>query len=1780
MATPSDSSKRSRSTELTGGEGFTYEDTIVAYYLTALLHEDNAAGISGNVSRVAVQQASQGEPLDDLVIDALLKDEPRRLSLQVKRDLTISAAASNSDFLELVANCRKTRAKPDFRVGVDRYGFIARRVGDERLNALQKFIRWAQASPTGADFAARFEPGGEASQADIAQRNELQPLISARADEEADIYRHFVALRMDGFDLTGDRFADMTNRLGYLTAAGMQDGPALAEALCRHVRIGEGAAKIWTRSSLLAELRLLIPLKVAPSYAADVTALLELAKTSVHEIRTDIGGFALDRGSFGDKAQDVSANARLTNISGLPGSGKSAVLRQLVVRAIARGPTLFLKSDRIGAISWRAFATNLGVQHCAPQDLLAEIGAAGTAILFIDGIDRIKPAQRQVIIDLFHAIETTPSLAHWKVIATSRNQGLEAFRQWVPASFYKSTGIGDVPVEILSDEEAEVLANEKPQLRRLLFAGQAVQEIARRPFFAAVLADQFAGQDAGTASPPQTETELIDAWWQAGGHNAAEDAIFARQRAIIDLAEAGAPSLGKAIPARALTQGTIGVAPELKRDHIIEVVEAGSVLSFAHDIFFEWAFFRLLIDKGTAWLDPIVAAGEPPLLARAIGLLSQRVFETGGGWADAFNALQGSRLRPQWRRAWLLGPPESTKFLQSLKAYETPLFADNAALLIKFLVWFQAERTIPNPLLLNNPHAAITGAALVRAADQWGWPSDLSLWRRVLSWLIARQAILPATATPHVLQVFSVFQNMLGDLPNPTSEKLIALVETWLNEIEAAAADTDTPHQSTPRQTLPRRGGERVASTIRQLILRSGRAYPQPARRIVERAIALEKRPHGLFDAIVSFSPILAQVCPEQLAELLCVEIFEELPLDELTKERRRREAHYQRLAAVRAKPESERSENESRFLKHSFPLFGDKTYDFDDIGIDARHQFFYPPTPLHQPFASLFALAPAVALTLVRDIGNRATTGWKQIHEINSPRFGTPLPLDVSLPWGQQRFWGDARTYGWYLGEVGPQPLEAAFLALTYWAHKRLDAGEDVDAILRDVVEGHENWTVLGLAASLALERIHLSYTTLALVCTQRLWQQDMARQVQSRGRHITIFGLNPRDRMSTDQTDAFDYLEKRQFRDRSIRDMTANFALSNNAAWKTRLKTDLRRFPKELPFTCEEERDDGAARSHLLEMAKIWATWGDPANYNVQPVADKPNAVAVTFNPPEPPAEAFEAARQENAKAMADISVLHWAHKSLKQDALDLTYQLPAVVDFVRTRDSTTLFEQLADAGESTTQSSVAAAAAVAACFSQDAAAVSWAWSILDRVLSMNDEKDPLHFGKHSFDPRLYLIAALSRDLRKEAKRPDTVKNLFRLASDANHHIAQNATAVLLRCADPRTVWIAAAMATELFCVHAADVDDDGKRSREAQETQRLATRAQALTRLDESTMPPLARLPEAWIEAPRRRHGSWDSSPIVNEWRHPDFDFYPDQAAELTLEFPVEALCASPTHRDAFLDYLDQLVRWTKDRLYPQWQSEKKRDRQSTDLIGWLNALSDLVARTVPVLPVGEAIARFIDPIGAARNDDGIRFIADLTRNVVCRHVYDAPRMTDHTFGILQHCLHRLLQEREFDRSSYRAGEVHGSDVPRMIEALLLISVKNASGAARFANGNWTDLGQLLPIIDAMMQGAGWSPFVMSTYLTLCERGGAALPIDAFLRHIMPHIEGEAPAANDWIDAALTARIAGVVQTLAEANYPLSRDHARGLLRILDRLVDLGDRRAAALQLSEYFRGVQLN
>jgi hypothetical protein len=216
----SSSDSRPASTELTGGAGFSYEDTVVAYYLSSLLRRERAAPHeTAFVMSVAVQQQGHGNPMDDLVVEFDDAGTRRVLSLQIKRSVTISGAASNDEFRGIISAAVKTQALVSFTKGADVCGFIVGHVTDDTFRNLTRLIGWAKASPTGADFDARFLSTGAAAADERSLRSDLLPVIgAANADEELSFYQHFIALRLYGLEEGDVLRTEVINRLQEIIA--------------------------------------------------------------------------------------------------------------------------------------------------------------------------------------------------------------------------------------------------------------------------------------------------------------------------------------------------------------------------------------------------------------------------------------------------------------------------------------------------------------------------------------------------------------------------------------------------------------------------------------------------------------------------------------------------------------------------------------------------------------------------------------------------------------------------------------------------------------------------------------------------------------------------------------------------------------------------------------------------------------------------------------------------------------------------------------------------------------------------------------------------------------------------------------------------------------------------------------------------------------------------------------------------------------------------------------------------------------------------------------------------------------------------------------------------------------------------------------------------------------------------------------------------------------------------------------------------------------------------
>lgn len=107
-------------------------------------------------------------------------------------------------------------------------------------------------------------------------------------------------------------------------------------------------------------------------------------------------------------------------------------------------------------------------------------------------------------------------------------------------------------------------------------------------------------------------------------------------------------------------------------------------------------------------------------------------------------------MRAQWTRAWLLGPITSDLFSKNEAQFEAAASANDFHFLRKALIWFQAEKTTPNPGILAGP---LPRDEKIRMADLLGWPSDFPSWRRLITFVIRRLGKIPVRLYPEIVAV-------------------------------------------------------------------------------------------------------------------------------------------------------------------------------------------------------------------------------------------------------------------------------------------------------------------------------------------------------------------------------------------------------------------------------------------------------------------------------------------------------------------------------------------------------------------------------------------------------------------------------------------------------------------------------------------------------------------------------------------------------------------------------------------------------------------------------------------------------------------------------------------------------------------------------------------------------------------------------------------------------------------------------------------------------------------
>ena len=1310
-----------------GGGGTHLEARVVASALTAVLCEAGFRGLPGTQAiEVYSQRAGFGDPLDDLIITGLSDSGSKtKLHLQIKRQLTFTE--NDTEWADVLRRAWDTFTSADFDTSTMKYGVGVGTYTARADQHYQSVLNWAAQSIDGDHFIERVEKK-DFSHADkavfVKAARSLLTSHIGRALTNDEIWRFLGNLVIIHFDFeTQGSSRDAENVLdrlrGFLAPVDRRRASNIWDRLV--AKAGEliptgGAASRATLVQHLKEENL--PIGSAPSYIKDIQAIERESQRALDDINTAIAGLKLYRATPRQQVTKALTESRFVQITGEPGTGKSAVLKEIAEECARVGPVFFLKDGRIQPRGWGTHAHTLGMADDLPA-LLREFSCGGVSILFIDGIDKISdPAVQLTVNDVLKAITTNDNLSGWRVLATVREQNLKHIETWLSQDALKKLPIKSVTVPALNRDELEVVASEIPRLRPLLSQSGAMDVVLNRPFFLNAIAN-LAGSGSATGLPV-TEVQLLKLWWELGASDRSDfSPAQHRRNVLIDLTQRLAKAPDAAISIRNLAPEPI---QELKAAGVLRDRELGHSVDFVHDIYEEWALCELLLGEQSRLAAYLGEVGQPQALVRPVQLLGAYVLETTGtadGWQDLMEKTGDQALRPVWQRAILSSCFQSTATVQLLDKISSVLLGNGAELLKRLLLAISTLEVIPNPIFLDEKRFPdLAPDERVRYAHYSALPKP-TIWVRFLDWLVPRLNSVPADLVPELVPVLAVWQGNYSGHNVRHCREIGVWSHRWLLEVEAAFHPKKWQDRGNPfGRDFRHRDEEEIEKGLRKLFLSSAGDIPDLAIAYLQEKSHHSRRRDNHSAEIIPNSGALVRHLPAALVDYMLAVLLEEL-----------------------------------NDYKDHWGGYGRALWD--ELGVSGRHEF-YPASPIQMPFLVLLRNHEEEGLRLIKAICNHATSTWRWCRANPDSRDQIPLtalPIHLSFSWGNQDFWGDHHVYAWYRSVLANSAVGSALMALEQWALERIEGGGDFDETFRKVAEGNESVAALGIGVSLCLAfQTKSRNVAFQLVTCPHLWEWDIARSVgDSQSLQANEMGDWQRYRV---QLTAVRELNARPHRKQDLRSLIFPIWLFGDATLKQAYEQRIRDFPKQLPFIYEEQKNYPDYIDELREQMERFAEQADPRYFKAAHTPDGQH-FQVWSEPPSIKQPEAQARLQEHARLNEYAALVIAASMTLDEGKLPEGFAVAQALAKGKEYDDPALFDEQ-DVPHSFLErqrmAAVTGAAFVVARYCDDRAwnddVGLWCIDVLGRAASGAEESDSLSMRGSilTFHPAVFAAHGLS--------------------------------------------------------------------------------------------------------------------------------------------------------------------------------------------------------------------------------------------------------------------------------------------------------------------------------------------------------------------------------------------------------------------------------------------------
>jgi hypothetical protein len=1041
--------RRSTPTELGGGGGFNFEDWVAAALLANLLCGERLflPSIKYRILSIAWQVGEKGWRLNDLLL-ALGEDSPASsLALSIKRDQQVTRGGFPKQFVRHAWLHWIGGENDPFDRERDYLGLAPGVVSEGVRTAWSDLLEQARLGEPAA-IAERFSPGGtggnKVSRALFASLRCPPDLPRAGPSEAAERILLVRRIRLLSYDLRFDPSTAVTAAVGLcrkaMASGDADDARKLWWLLVKLAAERRPKGGFLDRRGLQLELGPSFELLELPDHQADWRRVVQVAEDAARGVKEVVGlGVRLERPVLGEVRQRLLPGRR-TLLVGLSGSGKSALAKAVAQQW--RGPLLWLDAQRADAVGLVGLQRALGLGHSI-SDLARD--APGLGLLVLDGLEGWSPRALENAVALLGIV---PPLGNWSLLATSRPDA-----GWGILGDLESAMRGPFdPVEVgpLTDPEMRSLLRDLPWLVWLLprpGLDRLLRNLKALDWLAAAFGD-ITAERAKWVSP----SDVHDALWQRWC-GTAEDSD-ARAELLKRLAREEADAMRSAVARSSLDPAERPILRALVNHELVEVSD--NLVRFRHDLGADWARLQVLIEGGALEVlaDRLPEYTRSPRWHAAIRLYGERLLDRGDDegrqWCHLFDSLAKPSDAAENARDLLLdslvsaSPPGA-----GLQRLWPRLIAGGGELLGRLLGRFLFVETAPAPVvavLADDPESLAAGRAIWRVPASPFWPALLVTLHH------HRREVAELVSPDRASEVCCLWlRYTTHDVPYRREAAALAL------EIARAARGRSAPAKHAVGRSVSRSSIFEAAliataelpDEVAGLALELAERRPEPSRTDAP-------QDHG--DAI---EPDAGRLPTDHLFHSLAGgrsrrwPVFADGPLRKVDEAFRAAVLEADCLVVLaRSRPLVAREVLLACCLRPpERPLFVDELGMVIPRGWEATAPMYW-----RGPFLGFLHIDIENGTEAILRLVNQATANWASLQETAA---GILVPQENAVEW-----LGNREIYAWCRGEGHPRPVLAAsaLMALEKWLYDAIDAGRDVEPVLRKILTGSRSVAFAGV--------------------------------------------------------------------------------------------------------------------------------------------------------------------------------------------------------------------------------------------------------------------------------------------------------------------------------------------------------------------------------------------------------------------------------------------------------------------------------------------------------------------------------------------------------------------------------------------------------------------------------------------------------------------------------------------------------------------------------------------